>query len=394
MNRFRPLKILAPVRYPWRFNSPRTSMHSIDVKGFIPFNKLSPKIEGVTIFNPFLLKKYDLVHAFNRIPLGPTPFIIGFESHLPRAFGLEGSSYYRWLSGILASDRCRKIVCISGHASKIFNAAHEGSRLFPALSQKLITRYPNLPVPAAHDAMAGKPEDALEITFVGSHFARKGGCVAVKMAALARARHIPIVVNIVSDLQVGPGVWTDPLDAGFFEPYLKLLNLPNVRYYPALPNMRVLELLRQSHFSLLATFSDTFGYSAIEAMMNFTPVIATRQGALPEFIYQNENGILLDLPTNALGEWMPPCRNRGDDRYKLLYAQEIDRLAEEALVALVSIMNEPGGLARLRLGARKTAVEKFSAADAQPFWDALYKEAAAARSQRERPAVPDAHAAI
>lgn len=73
---------------------------------------------------------------------------------------------------------------------------------------------------------------------------------------------------------------------------------------------------------------------------------------------------------------------------------EIDRLAEEALVALVSIMNEPGGLARLRLGARKTAVEKFSAADAQPFWDALYKEAAAARSQRERPAVPDAHAAI
>ncbi|MGC1588034.1 MAG: hypothetical protein WA791_20425, partial [Rhodomicrobium sp.] len=116
MNRFRPLKILAPVRYPWRFNSPRTSMHSIDVKGFIPFNKLSPKIEGVTIFNPFLLKKYDLVHAFNRIPLGPTPFIIGFESHLPRAFGLEGSSYYRWLSGILASDRCRKIVCISGHA--------------------------------------------------------------------------------------------------------------------------------------------------------------------------------------------------------------------------------------------------------------------------------------
>ncbi len=369
-------------------------MHSIDVKRFVPFNKISSKIEGVTIFNPFLLRKYDLVHAFNRIPLGLTPFIIGFESHLPRAFGLEKSSFHRWLSSILASDRCRKIVCISGHARKIFNATHEGSPLFPSLSAKLITRYPNLPVPAADDAKAGKPEDALEITFVGSHFARKGGCVAVKMAALARARNIPIVLNIVSDLQVGTGIWTDPLDADFFEPYLKLLSLPNVRYHTALPNMRVLELLRQSHFSLLTTFSDTFGYSAIESMMNFTPVIATRQGALPEFIYNKENGILLDLPTNAVGEWMPPCRNRADARYKLVFAQEIDRLAEEALEAVVSIMNEPGGLKRLRLAARKTAVEMFSAADAQPFWDAVYEEAVATRSRSERPAVPDAHGAM
>ncbi len=352
---------------------------------FIPFNKISPKIEGITIFNPFLLKKYDLIHAFNRIPLGVTPFIIGFESHLPRAFGLEKSSYFRWLSSILAGDRCRKIVCISDHARQIFNATHEGSPLFPALAAKLTMRYPNLPVPPAGDAMAGKLEDTPVITFVGSHFGRKGGCVAVKMAALARTRNIPIAVNIVSNLQVGPGVWTDPLDADFFEPYLKLLNLPNVRHYPALPNTRVLELLRQSHFSLLTTFSDTFGYSAIESMMNFTPAIATRQGALPEFICNNENGILLDLPTNAVGEWMPACRNRGDRRYKLIYAQEIDRLAEEALDAVVSIVNEPGGMERLRSGARKTAVEKFSAADASLFWDALYEDAVATQSQDERP---------
>jgi glycosyltransferase involved in cell wall biosynthesis len=360
-------------------------MHTIDVKTFIPFNKISSNMDGVTVFNQLTFKKYDLIHAFNRIPLGLTPFIIGFESHLPRAFGLERSAYFRWLSGILASDRCRKIICISNHARQIFADMHAEDPLFPSLAAKLITRYPNLPVPAEDDAMAGKPQDPLTLTFVGGHFGRKGGCVAVRMAELALSRSIPIAVNIVSDLQVGPGVWTDPMEANFFEPYFKLLNLPNVRHYSALPNARVLELLRQSHFSILTTFSDTFGYSAIESMMNFTPVIATRQGALPEFIHNGENGILLDLPTNSLGEWTSTkILSRRDSRYKAVYAQEIDRLAEDALSALVAIMNEPGGLKRLRLGARKTAAAMFSAADARLFWDALYEEAAAL-SQARRP---------
>ncbi len=378
MSHFRPLRILAPVRYPWTFNSPRESVHTIDVKAFIPFNKISSKIEGITVFNQFPFKRYDLIHAFNRIPLGLTPFIIGFESHLPRAFGLERSAYFRWLSGILASDRCRKIICISNHARLIFNDMHAENPFFLSLAAKLITRYPNLPVPAEDDAMAGKPQDPLTITFVGGHFGRKGGCVAVRMAELALSRNIPIIVNIVSDLQVGPGIWTDPKDANFFEPYFKLLALPNVRHFSALPNARVLELLRKSHFSILTTFSDTFGYSAIESMMNFTPVIATRQGALPEFIHHGENGILLDLPTNSLGEWTATkTLSRGDGRYKAIYAQEIDRLAEDALSALVAIMSEPGGLKRLRAGARKTAAAMFNAADAQLFWDALYEEAAA-----------------
>ena len=268
---------------------------------------------------------------------------------------------------------------------RYFSDMHAEDPLFPSLAAKLITRYPNLPVPAEDDAMAAKPQDPLTLTFVGGHFGRKGGCVAVRMAELALSRSIPIAVNIVSDLQVGPGVWTDPMEANFFESYFKLLNLPNVRHYSALPNARVLELLRQSHFSILTTFSDTFGYSAIELMMNFTPVIATRQGALPEFIHNGENGILLDLPTNSLGEWTATkILSRRDSRYKAVYAQEIDRLAEDALSALVAIMNEPGGLKRLRLGARKTAAAMFSAADARLFWDALYEEAAAL-SQARRP---------
>src|SRR5262245_41704508 len=95
-------EILAPTRYPWSFNSPQPSAHSIENREFLPLNKLSYRVEGVTLFNPWPPKRFDLVHAFNRIPLGPTPFVIGFESHLPRAFGLEGTGYYRFLIRRLA----------------------------------------------------------------------------------------------------------------------------------------------------------------------------------------------------------------------------------------------------------------------------------------------------
>jgi glycosyltransferase involved in cell wall biosynthesis len=370
------LSVLAPVRYPWRFNSPRTSVHDIAIRTFVPFNKFSQKIEGITLFNPFPLKHFDLIHAFNRIPLGRTPFIIGFESHLPRAFGMEDTSYFQYLVRRLAGPQCRKIVAISDHARRIFAAQHRDSPLFPALEAKLITRFPNVEVPDTADAMLDAPADPLILTFVGNHFARKGGCVAVKMAEMALERGLPVLVHIVSALEAGGSIWTDPPEASFHEPYLKLLELPNVRHHRNLPNQEVTALLRRSHFSLLPTFSDTFGYSAIESMINHTPVIATSQGALPEFIRHGENGILLDLPVNEAGEWaFSSPGERHTERYRKLFASEIQRLAGDAVTALLKVMETPGALAAMRLKAREDAVANFNASDAARFWDDLYLKA-------------------
>ncbi len=373
----RRLRILAPARYPWRFNGPRESAHIIDVRSFVPFNKISSQIEGVTLFNPFPVRGFDLIHAFNRIPLSFTPFVIGFESNLPRAFGLESTSYFRFLSKRLAGERCKKIVAISDYAARIFRATHSQSQYFESLVRKLVVRYPNMPVPSSGDPMAEMAAEPLVVTFVGSHFGRKGGCVAVKIAELARKRGIPLTVQIVSTLETGGAIWTDPPDASRFESYLKLLSLPNVHFYRGLPNAEVLSLLRKSHFSLLATFCDTFGYSAIESMMNYAPVVATCQGALPEFIRQGENGILLDLPVDDFGEWAHHQYGpRDSERYAANYFKEIERLAEEALSSLEEFVGRRDNLSRLRENARREAVKKFDLKSASAFWDALYLEAA------------------
>jgi len=343
---------------------------------FLPFNKLSYRIEGVTLFNPWPLKRFDLVHAFNRIPLGPTPFVIGFESHLPRAFGLEHTSYYKFLLRRLAGDQCRRIVGISNFALRVFRAANEADPLYPKLEEKLVMRYPAMELPAAIDVMESAPAEPLLATFVGNHFGRKGGCVAVRTAELAHKARFPLIIRIVSTLDVGGSIWTDPPDGEFFTPYFKLISLPNVQFFRGLPNHEVLQLLRSSHFSLLPTFSDTFGYSAIESMANFTPVIATRQCALPEFVLDGKTGILLDIPLNARGEWDQHAYGpRNGRRYAQNYRDEIERLAAETFNAIVSTFNQPGRFQSLRKNARQMAALKFDRSTASEFWDRLYTAA-------------------
>ena len=377
------LQILAPTRYPWTFNGPRRSQHVVERRSFVPFNWISPKLEGTTIFNPLPPRRFDLIHAFNRIPLGTTPFVIGFESHLPRAFGLEKTAYFRHLRGILSGQRCRAIVAISEHARAIFQATHGTALAAPELCGKLCTRYPNVDIPETeHDEeMANDMPEHVTVTFVGNHFGRKGGCVAVELARCANLRKFPLVVEIVSSLEVGGAIWTDPASKSFFDRYLSLLDLPNVRHHRSLDNRAVVDLFRRSHFCLLATFGDTFGYTAIEALANSTPVIATRQGALPEFIVHQHNGVMLDLPTNPVGEWIHSSSPiRASARFEQIFAEEVSRLAEQALAEIMMAMQDIGAYRLMRRHAKETARRLFDSRAANDFWDTLYVRALDSRA--------------
>jgi glycosyltransferase involved in cell wall biosynthesis len=368
------LTILAPTRYPWLFNGPRHSANDINKRNFVPVNRLWKPFEAFTLFNPLPPRRFDFIHAFNRIPVGPMPYIIGFESHLPRAYGMEETGYFRLLSKSLASSRCRRIIAISEHARRTFRATHRASGLLDRLEPKLGMHYPNIEIPETGDEMAGKPTEPLALTFIGNHFGRKGGCVAVRLAEIAREKGVPLEVNIVSTLETGPDVWTDPVRSGFFDRYFALLNLPNVHYFGGLANGDVQRLLRGSHFSILTTFSDTFGYSAIESMANWTPVIGTRQSALPEFIQDGEDGLLLDLPVTELGDWIHSGSPHRDERaFEKVYSDEIERLAEESFAALTRLLNEPAKLMHMRRAARAKAVKLFCSRTASVYWDQLYQ---------------------
>ncbi len=369
------LRILAPTRYQWRFNSPRASRHKIHNRTFLPFEHISrwSKLEGFTVINPLPPRRFDLVHAYNRIPLGVTPFLIGFESHLPRAFGHEDSGLFRAMTRMLASRRCLRIVAISQFAKRQFLRQHADDPALGDLRSKLEVRYPSIPMPAGPDAFMAPSDARIRLLFVGHHFARKGGCVALRIADIAHRRGWPISVDIVSSLIVGAKSWVDPTRPDFFQPYVRLMHaLPNVTYRGALPNPAILDLMRTAHFVLLPTFSDTFGYSAIEAMANHTPVVGTSQGALPEFIKDGENGLLLPLDRNDAGEWKHAGRtDRGEPAYEALFTQETDRLADQAIDRIAALV-QSGRYAALRANARATAQAMFDADAANAYWDTLY----------------------
>jgi glycosyltransferase involved in cell wall biosynthesis len=374
----RKLRILTVQdRYPALFNTPRASRHSIERRRFLPFNKFFRPLEAATFINPFPLKRFDLVHALNRVPLGPTPYIIGFESHLPREFAPGDAPVVSMLTRHLASEKCVRILPMSQFARRTFLKQHANSPLLAELKAKLQVRQPNIEMPDVAEWFdPSEPLNELRLVFVGGHFARKGGLAILKLAEKARDRGVPLHVTIVSSLEYGDGVWTDPTNDSFYEPYLKLLDLPNITLIRGAPNAEVQAIMHRSHVSLLPTFADTYGYSAVEGMANFTPVIGTTQGALPEFINAT-NGVLLNIETNDVGEWIHVARTDQDSpAFERIFADETDKLAEGMLAACADLLADPVRLARMRLAARASVEVRYSAESANRFWDGLYEEVA------------------
>ena len=386
MSADRTLTILAPRGYPWAFNGPRNSRHRIRVRNYVPLNRLRSSLDGVTFYSPLDTIGADLIHGFNRIPLNTTPYVLGFESHLPRVWGHERSGYERFLYGNLLSRRCRRLIAISHYAADNFRnslaAAPLSADARATIGAKLDIRYPNLAVPDMPDP---KPslDHGLVATFIGSHFGRKGGCVVARMAELARARGLPIHFNIISSLRAGGPIWTDPSRPDFFAPWFALLDQPNVTHHATLPNAEVRALLARSHVALLPTFADTFGFSVLEAMVSGTPVLATAQAAIPEVIEDGVDGMLLDpVRTPGHNGWIWDYTRRDDPAFEGFFTAEVERLALQGLERLVALLGDPAAYAAMCAAAHRTALHRFNSADARLYWDNLYRDCVEGRRDR------------
>ncbi len=362
-------------RYQTSFMTPRKSRHEIIRRRFLPFNYLSGKYDGFTV--PMPGQSVDLVHAHNRIPLFSGRRIISFESHLPRHFGLGANSLIvSHLRRNLLRDSCRRIVAMSHFAKRTFEAQIsslcEGER--SALMAKLIVRHPNVEVPEKADSHpADEDTGPIRLVFVGGHFARKGGGVALAIAEKAHDRGLPIEVTVISSLDMGERVWTDPTVPGSLDHYARFLELPNVTHLGGQPNAVVRQHFAGAHFGLLPTFADTFGFSAIECMSEHTPMIATRTGALPEFMTDGVNGILLDVPTTETGEWAGlDYQSRGSEDYAQRFRNTEDMLAEQTLARLAPFLADRRLLVPIRRAARQTVRDMFASGPGGRAWDSLY----------------------
>ncbi|MCX6654511.1 MAG: glycosyltransferase family 4 protein [Candidatus Bathyarchaeota archaeon] len=269
-------------------------------------------------FNDFNLNRVDIMHFFNTISFGRTPWITTFETIVPR-FSITLKCHHgrtadyspliheKQIQGALealSNDSCKKLIALS---ECNLNMQKQLLRHFPQyrseVENKLIHLHP--PQEVFFDSYESKNLDLdgqISFAFVGRDFFRKGGMEILEtFRDLRKNNGYNLRLTVVSSLSMSDYA-TNEIEEDV-EAARDIIQTNNdwIDYYHSLPSQRVLELMRRSHIGLLPTYADTYGYSTLEFQASGCPVISTDVRALPE-INNNEIGWLIKIPKNYLGE--------------------------------------------------------------------------------------------
>ena len=329
------------------FNSSRHSVHKLIRAIPFPLKKIWRPLDALSIGLP--VQPYQLIHSYNRIPYVNKPWIISFETILPRTIGPGSYGLKKILRSRLLLNNCKKIIAISDYAKQRFIKFNKDWNELKDVINKLVIIHPNISLNTftpKHYA-TGK---ILELAFIGNDFARKGGIVALRIASKAKKMGIPIKIHLISAMKYGANVYTDFPQSSRYENDLKLLGLDNVVFHKTKSNAEVIQLLTASHFQLMPTLDDTYGFSILEGFSVGTPAITTNVCALPEIVHHDQNGYLLHLDLTEDRNWIQLAHRENPDYWDIL-DNTYDELTNQALQLIVEILNQPERYEYLSSGA-------------------------------------------
>ena len=366
--------MLSGNRKMMKFNSSHNSAHKLSYALPLTLRQIWSPLDGIDLGVQLnLSKNYQLIHSFNRIPFTKKPWIVTFESQLPRTLGSGASGIKKILRERLLSENCQKIIAMSEHAKKVFINFNKDSSSLSNLLEKLEVIHPNIPIKTTKPKNYNKGE-ILNLIFIGNAFARKGGIVVLRLAKKAANIGLPVVFHLVSEMQYGHKIYTDHPDVLRYQEDLKLINLNNVVFHQKLINQEVLNLLSQSHFQIMPTLHDTYGFSIIEGFSVATPAITTNVCALPEIVHPNKNGYLLELEVNETQAWKQPSFQRGSQKHWDILDSTYESLADQALNLLLKIVDQPEHYRELSAGAVAQAANVHDSQKTSELLDNLYSE--------------------
>lgn len=368
-------KILTGNSYPYRFNTPRSS--AFDEVRHVPFKsgqKIWAPLQAVSLPMVRPGQKHELLHTFNTVPLSRKPFLVSYEGELPRAHeGWGKAALGRACDDALMSPRCRGLFPISRFAQRLASQFADSNHYRAVNGKPGEVVHPGIDL--ASDRVRSLNPDDIVLTFVGKHWARKGGAVAAMAARLLKARGRKVTVNIVSQMVYGDPVYTDT-HHDFYRAYVDGMAADNVRHYQRLPNGEVMRLLAGSTFTLLPTLDDSFGFSVLESMSLAVPVIASGVCAIPEVITHGRNGMLLALPVDAIGRWqhLPDTRQqRLSTAYQSRLAATFQHLALQIAATVEQLADEPDAYAEMSAQCLNTIRDNFESRKIAWQWHGIYE---------------------
>ena len=269
-------------------------------------------------FNDLNLNKVDLLHFFNSISYGKTPWVTLFESIVPRFINTVEYLYEENFDrspakkdskilkafDTLCGNSCKKLIALSECS---LNMQKEFLSHFPEykseIETKLICLHPPQKVYVENYENKQLPlNKQVHFMFVGDAFFRKGGVEMLDaFIELRKSNNYNIKLSIVSSLTADNYALVKTIEE--VEKTKEIINKNSnwIDYYSHIPNSQVIDIMKSAHVGLLPSYTDTYGFSVLEFQASGCPVISTNVRALPE-INNNEMGWVIELPLNRFGE--------------------------------------------------------------------------------------------
>lgn len=300
---------------------------------------ISGKIRTRVLAQIRSVKKYDveLIHSFNAIIRTGIPYVITFETGLPRCsellrfhhevkqveFNRSVKKYITQLDGV----NCKRLIAMSMCAKKICEAELLESGLpedmIQRITEKITVLHPPQRQLVTEQDIRNRYNDRdekLRFIFIGRDFFRKGGKEIINgLKKYANQCELIIISTLNFGDYASHATKEEKKDV---EQYIS--NQSWIKWIKQCDNQRVLELCKTAHVGLLPTFADTYGYSVLEMQACGVPVITTNVRALPE-INSNDCGWVAMLSVNQYGEALySNLESRNQMKHKL--SEELERI--------------------------------------------------------------------
>jgi glycosyltransferase involved in cell wall biosynthesis len=358
--------------YLIRHNCPRNSQHIVNQVSQFSYPKYRTPWGKFSVWKPEW-DTHDVIHTFNTVPCTHKPWVVTAETVLPIGDGDRTPQTIATTRDLLLEDNCQSIIVVSDHARKCFLDFHKDWGRVSDVLKKIELIYPNVRLDMA-EAKTLSSEHCLHLAFVGNDWFRKGGIVILRVARLARDRDLPVQVHIVSDQSSASNLGHQ--DISKYTSDFNLLNLETVKFYGSLPNPKVIELLRNVDFQILASLNDQSAYSILEGFSVGTPAIATNVGAIPEYELNGKTGYLLNLPLNSYRSWQHlHYPDKGSDQYWEMLDSVYTDLAQKVMEILENFWessNRQETYERLSAGAIERVKQSHDSEKINQQLDKLY----------------------
>lgn len=268
-------------------------------------------------FEDLDLNRVDLLHFFNGVSYGRTPWVSSFETILPRFSHLVTRHHGQEIAHVspdaltrrgleaLAGRSCLAILPLSQSAALMQTDLLKdlpAEYAQPILDKMRVLHPPQEVLVPEVKAREYSPDNPIRFILVGAAFFRKGGREVLEVfERLVRQEKLPVRLIIVSSLRIEPYAAKETEEDVAWAKAKIADNADWIEYYSALPNEDTLALMRTADVGMLPSYADTYGFSVLEAQASGLPVITTDIRALPE-VNNPTVGWLIKVPKNALGE--------------------------------------------------------------------------------------------